>query len=81
MGPDLLLMATDFFVKYGNPDADAFVAWHRSQRRRCGMTVRFSRPDVRQATDNSLGSDWRPILLAGEDRRHHFTLAEPPFPG
>ena len=33
------------------------------------------------ATDNSLGSDWRPILLAGEDRRHHFTLAEPPFPG
>lgn len=29
MGPDLLLMATDFFVKYGNPDADAFVAWHQ----------------------------------------------------
>lgn len=45
------------------------------------MTVRFIRPDVRQATDNSLGSDWRPILLAGEDRRHHLTLAEPPFPG
>ena len=32
------------------------------------------------ATGNSLGSDWRPILLAGEDRHHNFTLAEPPFP-
>ena len=174
MGPDLLLMATDFFVKYGNPDANEFVAWHqdvtywgleppdahtawiaiddsdvgngsmrvipgshrhgivthatsdragnqlsinqeipdglvdsssavdvvlragqisihdghlfhasqpnRSHRRRCGMTVRFIRPDVRQATDNSLGSDWRPVLLAGDDRHGNFTLAERPFP-
>ena len=174
MGPDLLLLATDFFVKYGDPDANSFVAWHqdvtywgleppdahtawiaiddsdvengsmrvipgshrrgivthgtseragnvlsinqeipdelvdtssavdlvlragqisvhdghlfhasqpnRSNRRRCGMTVRFIRPDVRQATENSLGGDWRPILLSGEDRYHHFTLAERPFP-
>ena len=174
MGPDLLLLATDFFVKYGSPDANAFIAWHqdvtywgleppdahsawiaiddsdvgngsmrvipgshrhgivthatseragnqlsinqeipdglvdsssavdvvlragqisihdghlfhasqpnRSHRRRCGMTVRFIRPNVRQATDNSLGSDWRPILLAGEDRHGNFTLAERPFP-
>ena len=53
---------------------------NRSHRRRCGMTVRFIRPDVRQATDNSLGSDWRPVLLAGDDRHGNFTLAERPFP-
>ena len=29
MGPDLLLLATDFFVKYGNPETKAFVAWHQ----------------------------------------------------
>ena len=29
MGSDLLLLATDFFVKYGSPDAKAFVAWHQ----------------------------------------------------
>ena len=174
MGPDLLLLATDFFVKYGNPQAKAFVAWHqdvtywgleppdahtawiavddsnvengcmraipgshrhgivthgtsqragnqlsinqeipdelvdsssavdlelragqisihdghlfhasqpnRSQRRRCGMTVRFVRPNVRQSTENSLGAEWRPILVGGEDRHGNFTLAERPFP-
>jgi len=174
MGPDLLLLATDFFVKYGSPEAKAFVAWHqdvtywgleppdahtawiavddsdiengcmrvipgshrhgivthgtsqrsgnqlsinqeipdelvdsssaldlelragqisihdghlyhasqpnRSQRRRCGMTVRFVRPSVRQSTENSLGAEWRPILVGGEDRHGNFTLAERPFP-
>lgn len=174
MGPDLLLLATDFFVKYGSPDAAAFVAWHqdvtywgleppeahtawialddsdvengcmrvipgshrrgivthgtaqragnqlsinqeipdelvdssaavdvvlragqmsvhdghlfhasqpnRSHRRRCGMTVRFVRPNVRQSAANSLGSNWRPVLVAGEDRYDNFTLAERPFP-
>ena len=174
MGPDLLLLATDFFVKYGSPEAKAFVAWHqdvtywgleppdahtawiavddsdvengcmrvipgshrhgivthgtshrtgnqlsinqeipdelvdsssavdlelragqisihdghlyhasqpnRSQRRRCGMTVRFVRPNVRQSTENSLGAAWRPILVGGEDRYGNFTLAERPFP-
>ena len=174
MGPDLLLLATDFFVKYGSPDASAFVAWHqdvtywgleppdahtawiavddsdvengcmrvipgshrhgivthgtsqragnqlsinqeipdelvdsssavdlelragqisihdghlyhasqpnRSHRRRCGMTVRFIRPNVRQSTENSLGAAWRPILVGGEDRHGNFTLAQRPFP-
>lgn len=173
LGPDLLLLATDFFVKYGSPEANAFVAWHqdvtywgleppeahtawiaiddsdvengcmrvipgshrrgiathgtsrragnqlsinqeipdelvdtssavdvelragqisvhdghlfhasqpnRSHRRRCGMTARFIRPNVRQAEANSLGSDWRPVLVAGEDRFGNFNLAERPF--
>ena len=53
---------------------------NRSQRRRCGMTVRFVRPNVRQSTENSLGAEWRPILVGGEDRHGNFTLAERPFP-
>jgi hypothetical protein len=44
------------------------------------MTVRFVRPNVRQAIENSLGSEWRPILVAGEDRYHHFTVEPAPFP-
>ena len=53
---------------------------NRSHRRRCGMTVRFIRPSVRQANENSLGDAWRPILVGGEDRHGNFTLAERPFP-
>ena len=29
IGPDLLLLATDFFVKQGDPTSESFVAWHQ----------------------------------------------------
>lgn len=29
IGPDILLLDTDFFVKHGNPSGDKFVAWHQ----------------------------------------------------
>ena len=174
MGPDLLLLSTDFFIKHGDPTGDTFVAWHqdvtfwglepaeahtawiaiddsdvengcmrvipgshrhgivnhgtserpgnllsinqeipddlvdssgaadvvlaagevsihdghlfhasmpnRSLRRRAGFTVRFIPPHVRQKENNSLGTTWRPILVAGEDRYHHFTVEPAPFP-
>lgn len=175
MGPDILLLATHFFCKYGEPGADTgkFVAWHQdvtywgleppfaltawyavddsdaangcmraipgthdrirehgtanragnllsinqeamvtpeeearaidlplhageislhhgslihgsnpntSGRRRCGLTIRYIPPTVRQSDENSMKRPWRPILVRGEDRYHRFALAEAPFP-
>jgi hypothetical protein len=51
-----------------------------SRRRRCGLTVRFITPNVRQAKGNSVGQQWQPILVSGEDRFGNFELASPPFP-
>ena len=50
-----------------------------SQRRRCGLTVRFIPPEARQVKENSVGVQWRPILLRGEDRHHHYPETAPPF--
>jgi hypothetical protein len=51
-----------------------------SNRRRCGLTVRFVSPGVRQTTLNSHGQSWTPILVRGEDTFKAFTLSSPPFP-
>jgi len=42
---------------------------NRSGRRRCGMTVRFTRPDVKPVPGIFVD---KPILLCGEDRFGHF---------
>ena len=52
---------------------------NRSDRRRCGLTVRFIPPQARQAKTNSLGHKWRPILVKGEDRHHHYPVTDAPF--
>jgi hypothetical protein len=53
---------------------------NRSDRRRCGLTVRYITPDVRQSKPNSSGTYWKPILLRGEDRYEHYPRTSPPFP-
>ena len=45
-----------------------------------GVGFQHQVPNVRQAAANSLGKEWRPILVAGEDRYGNFPLAERPFP-
>ncbi len=50
-----------------------------SDRRRCGLTVRFVAPHVRQVQINSLGDKWPAILVRGEDTYHHFPVQETPF--
>jgi non-haem Fe2+, alpha-ketoglutarate-dependent halogenase len=45
---------------------------NRSERRRCGLTLRYVPASVRPAGGNSLGKPWRPILVRGEDRYDHF---------
>jgi ectoine hydroxylase-related dioxygenase (phytanoyl-CoA dioxygenase family) len=49
---------------------------NRSDRRRCGMTIRFATPAVRLEKQ----AFWAPMLLRGEDRHHRLTLQPLPFP-
>ncbi|MEX0642561.1 MAG: phytanoyl-CoA dioxygenase family protein [Pirellulales bacterium] len=54
---------------------------NRSSRRRCGLTLRYSVPSVRQVEKNSLGQSWRTVLVSGEDRYGHFERVPAPFCG
>ena len=53
---------------------------NHSQRRRCGLTVRFVKPEVRQTELNSQKGHWNPVLVRGKDAYGHFPLKEHPFP-
>jgi ectoine hydroxylase-related dioxygenase (phytanoyl-CoA dioxygenase family) len=50
-----------------------------SDRRRCGLTVRFIPPEARQKEANSVGHMWKPILVRGEDRFNHYQETPAPF--
>ena len=52
---------------------------NNSQRRRCGLTVRYIPPEARQVRPNSVGLSWRPVLLRGEDAFHHYPDTPAPF--
>lgn len=53
---------------------------NQSNRRRCGLTVRFIPPHVKQATLNSHKQTWQPVVLRGEDQFGHFPKVGMPFP-
>jgi ectoine hydroxylase-related dioxygenase (phytanoyl-CoA dioxygenase family) len=52
---------------------------NRSRRRRSGLAVRFTTPDVRQVAPNSLRGYYRPVLVRGIDRHGHFPPVEVPW--
>lgn len=52
---------------------------NRSSRRRCGLAVRFTTPDVRQVSPNSVRGYYRPVLVRGIDRHGHFPPVEVPW--
>jgi len=45
---------------------------NRAARRRCGLTIRYVPPHVRQIAINSQGRRWAAVLVRGEDRYRHF---------
>jgi ectoine hydroxylase-related dioxygenase (phytanoyl-CoA dioxygenase family) len=51
-----------------------------SQRRRCGITIRYVPPHVKQVAINSQGRTWAGILVRGVDRYGHFAPLAAPFP-
>jgi hypothetical protein len=75
---DLILRAGEISVHHGtlihgsNPN--------RSTRRRCGLTLRYIPPTVRQVVNNSQGRMYQATLVRGEDRFHHFGSRPAPFP-
>ena len=50
-----------------------------SDRRRCGLTLRYIAPHVEQLELNSLGTRYPTILLRGEDRYNNFPAQKMPF--
>lgn len=55
---------------------------NRSDRRRCGLTVRFIPTQVKPMASGPEGTGrrWRPILVRGTDSEQNFQLQSPPFP-
>lgn len=54
---------------------------NRSDRRRCGLTLRYVPTHVRQMMDNSHGRRWNAILVHGEDRYGNFPTSSEVTPG
>lgn len=52
---------------------------NRSDRRRCGLTLRYIPAGVRPTGLNSHGKGWSAVLVRGEDRERHFGETAPPF--
>lgn len=74
---DLVLRAGEISLHHGmvvhgsNPN--------RSRRRRCGLTLRYITPAVRQVQLNSQGRGYAAVLVRGQDRFHHFEERLWPF--
>ena len=54
---------------------------NRSDRRRCGLTMRYVPASVRPAAGNSMQRSWQALLVRGEDRYGHFGRVENPWIG
>lgn len=77
--------AVDFILKAGEISLHDGAIIHgsapnRSNRRRCGLTLRFIPAHVRQVSKNSVGKDWRPILMRGE-AKYMSSVERAPFNG
>lgn len=75
---DLILQAGEMSIHHGMIIHGSLP--NHSTRRRCGLTIRYISPSIRQAEDNSLKRPWKPILLRGEDKHNNFTSVPNPFP-
>lgn len=75
---DLVLKAGEMSIHHGKIIHGSLP--NHSKRRRCGLTIRYIPPSVKQADDNSLKRPWKPILLRGADHFQNFTTVPNPFP-
>jgi ectoine hydroxylase-related dioxygenase (phytanoyl-CoA dioxygenase family) len=77
--------ATDLILKAGEISIHHGALIHGSlpnlsQRRRCGLTLRYIPPWVKQVQENSLKRRWNAILVRGEDQQKNFGERPHPFP-
>lgn len=75
---DLVLKAGEMSIHHGQIIHGSLP--NHSTRRRCGLTIRYISPSVKQAEDNSLKRPWKPILLRGKDQHNNFDIVPNPFP-
>ena len=76
--------AVDFVLKAGQMSIHHGRLVHSSnpntsQRRRCGLVIRFVPPSVKQVEENSAGHYWQAMLVRGKDPFHHFPQITSPF--
>ena len=69
--------AVDFVLKAGQMSVHHGHLIHgsnpnTSNRRRCGLTLRYCPPSVKPVVANSIGKPWPAVLARGEDRFKHF---------
>ncbi len=74
---DLVLKAGEMSIHHGQMIHGSLPNY--ATRRRCGLTIRYIEPSVKQAEENSLKRPWKPILLRGEDRYQNFITVPNPF--
>jgi len=53
---------------------------NQSNRRRCGLTLRYVPTWVKQVERNSHGKGWQTVLVRGENKEGYFEPLAPPFP-
>jgi len=75
--------AVDFVLKAGFASLHHGELVHGSNpncstRRRCGMTMRYTTPNVKPVYGGRFPFNEKPILVRGEDRYGHFNLSPPP---
>ncbi|MCB0063106.1 MAG: phytanoyl-CoA dioxygenase family protein [Caldilineaceae bacterium] len=83
--PEQLATAVDLPLRAGQMSLHDGTLIHgslpnRSQRRRCGLTLRYVPTWVKQTVDNSHGKRWNGILVRGVDAEQNFGHSAPPFP-
>jgi non-haem Fe2+, alpha-ketoglutarate-dependent halogenase len=75
---DLILKAGEMSIHHGQIIHGSLP--NRSTRRRCGLTIRYVPPWVKQVENNSLRRRWSAILVRGEDREKNLDELPMPFP-
>ena len=75
---DLILKAGEISIHHGMLIHGSLP--NQSTRRRCGLTIRYISPRVKQVERNSLGLSWSTILLRGENREKNLPELPKPFP-
>jgi ectoine hydroxylase-related dioxygenase (phytanoyl-CoA dioxygenase family) len=81
--PDEEQAAVDLILKAGEISLHDGTLIHgslpnRSTRRRCGLTIRYVAPAVLPTQKNSLGQDWKTVLVSGQDRFNNFESCPTP---
>jgi non-haem Fe2+, alpha-ketoglutarate-dependent halogenase len=75
--PDEEARAVDLILQPGEVSIHDGAAIHgslpnRSDRRRCGLTLRYVSTSVRPVALNSMGKTWNAVLVRGVDTERHF---------